>query len=665
MPLNGKVLIWIFHQRVKRVKTLKHIILSALVICVSLASVVLVHANTNNKEKILSFHSAIKVLPDATMTVTETIKVNCNGDQIKHGIYRDFPAKYRDRIGNKYIVGFMVSEVLSNGFPEEFRVQNISNGKRVYIGKKDVLLTPGVYTYTLTYQTNRQLGFFKDFDELYWNVTGNGWSFPIEEAAATVELPGDAAEKIIATDGFTGFQGSTEKYFTTARDSLGNIVFRTSQALAPKAGLTIVLEWPKGYVQEPSTAMKLNYFYKDNQGTAAGLAGVIILVFYYLLVWAKVGKDPEKGTIIPLYNPPQKLSPAAMRYITKMSYDNKAFTAALLNMAIKGFIRINDEKDEYSISTIGKDKKILSAEELAIARELAYGFRLELKNSNHHEIQKMIVHLRGSLKNNFEKVYFFTNKEYFIPGLLISVLIILLSGYLEATTAFPVTLFMSVWLIGWTIGVFFLLSSAFAQWKGVIKGRTHKISTLGSALFITLFSIPFIAGEIFGLFVLVKSSSVGILFILAVCIFINILFYHLLKAPTLAGRKLIDQIAGFKMYLAAAEKDRLNILIPPQKSLELFEKYLPYAIALDVEQAWAEQFADVLQRASLGGDGSYHPHWYHGTAWNTLGATGFAAGFSSSFSSAISSSSIAPGSSSGGSGGSSGGGGGGGGGGGW
>ena len=125
----------------------------------------------------------------------------------------------------------------------------------------------------------------------------------------------------------------------------------------------------------------------------------------------------------------------------------------------------------------------------------------------------------------------------------------------------------------------------------------------------------------------------------------------------------MDQVEGFKMYLAVAEKDRLNYVNPPLKTPELFEKYLPYALALDVEQAWAEQFSDILKEAAQGQEG-YSPRWYSGTSWSTLGAGGFSTGLGSSFSSAISSSSVAPGSGGGG-GGSSGGGGGGGGGGGW
>ncbi len=111
------------------------------------------------------------------MLVTETISVHAEGVEIKRGIYRDFPTIYRGSWGQKKHVLFDVVSCGSDGKPEPWHSENRENGLRLYFGEEDVILPSGDYTYTLQYQT-RQLGFFKDFDELYWNVTGNGWPFP-------------------------------------------------------------------------------------------------------------------------------------------------------------------------------------------------------------------------------------------------------------------------------------------------------------------------------------------------------------------------------------------------------------------------------------------------------------------------------------------------------
>jgi uncharacterized membrane protein len=180
----------------------------------------------------------------------------------------------------------------------------------------------------------------------------------------------------------------------------------------------------------------------------------------------------------------------------------------------------------------------------------------------------------------------------------------------------------------------------------------------------------FFVATVFTLFLIGASaafaSSISIMFIasLVLIVMVNVLFYILLKAPTNLGRRLMDKLEGFRMYLSIAEEHRLEKLHPPEKTPELFEKYLPYALALEVDQEWSEKFSDVLARAAR--DQGYSPVWYSGQHWDHMHAGNFASGLGSSLSSAVSSASTAPGSSSGFSGGGgSGGGGGGGGGGGW
>ena len=181
-------------------------------------------------------------------------------------------------------------------------------------------------------------------------------------------------------------------------------------------------------------------------------------------------------------------------------------------------------------------------------------------------------------------------------------------------------------------------------------------STFG-ALFTTAFTLPFLAGEVAGLYMFGKGTSVWMLGILLIAVFLNLLFFSLLKAPTRLGRTILDKIEGFRMYLVVAEKDRLTP--------ELFEKFLAYALALDVEQEWAEQFSDLLTEAGRpGGASNYSPAWFAGTS--VLTAAAFATSIGGALSSSIASASVSPSSRSGsGGGGSSGGGGGGGGGGGW
>jgi len=181
----------------------------------------------------------------------------------------------------------------------------------------------------------------------------------------------------------------------------------------------------------------------------------------------------------------------------------------------------------------------------------------------------------------------------------------------------------------------------------------------------TAFALPFFGGEVFALTVLSRSSP-ALIGLVALVVAMNMAFYHLLKAPTMLGRRILDRIEGFKMFLGATEADRLQRMVPAERTPQLFEKYLPYALALGVEQAWSEQFADVLSTAMRPDSSGYHPGWYSGSRFDSARVGSFAGTLGSSLSGAIAASTTAPGSvSGGGSGGSSGGGGGGGGGGGW
>ena len=208
-----------------------------------------------------------------------------------------------------------------------------------------------------------------------------------------------------------------------------------------------------------------------------------------------------------------------------------------------------------------------------------------------------------------------------------------------------------------TAGCFFIGLKAIRAWKDAPASGVNRVLSRAGALGATLFALPFFGGEIFGLYTFSTAVSPLAALTLLVIILVNVLFYHLLKAPTLTGRKLMDQIDGFKLYLTVAEKDRLNLLNPPDRTPELFERYLPYALALDVEQEWSEQFAGVLAAVAKGDN--YRPAWYSGNNWQSWNMAGFASNLGSSLPGAISSASTAPGSSSGsGGGGSSGGGGG-------
>jgi hypothetical protein len=557
-------------------------------------------------ERILEFHSDILVMQDGWIQVTETIRVRAEGDRIKRGIYRDFPTEYHDKLGNRYEVGFKPLTVLRNNAREDFHSQEMRNGIRVYFGGANRYINAGEHTYTFRYKASRMLGFFEDHNELYWNVTGFDWAFPIDSASATVAFEFDVPASDIVAEAYTGRFGASEQNYTSWIDGSAQAHFNATEVLSAVNGLTIVVSWPKGFIEEPTQADRIGWLLKDNVNLLVAISGLLILLVYYIPVWLHFGKDPEEGVMVTRYEPPERFSPASLRYIRQMYYDDKVMTAAVVNLAVKGDLRIDvsegsdgffgfgKENDEFSLTKTkpGKDAPMMAAGEKELLDGLFEdGDTVVLENDNHELLGKAKSLHRESLKDDYRKNYFQKNGLLNVPAIIIVIGTTLLA--LRAGPSMMVIL---------TIIVMFMTMSFFAI---------------------------------------------------------------IMKRPTLRGRKLLDEILGFKDYLEIAEKDELNLRNPPEKTPQLFEAYLPYALALGVDQQWAQKFAAVLTAAQQAGENTYQPRWFNGSL-NTMNLSGATHQLSSSLNSAISSSVTAPGSSSGGGGGGfSGGGGGGGGGGGW
>src|SRR5262249_33965745 len=153
-----------------------------------------------------------------------------------------------------------------------------------------------------------------------------------------VTLPETISAAQVKLDGYTGPLHSFARNLTYQQQSSGTYSFETTRPLGTAEGLSIVLSWPKGLIAPPTRQQQLDYFFSDNRVALLILLGLLLLIFYYLLVWYAVGRDPARGVIMPLYQPPANLSPAATRFLMRMGFDNKAFAAAILDMAVRGFL---------------------------------------------------------------------------------------------------------------------------------------------------------------------------------------------------------------------------------------------------------------------------------------------------------------------------------------
>ena len=566
-------------------------------------------------ERILSYDSQITVQTDSSLEVTESILVRAEGQQIRRGIFREFPTTYSRVDASRVTVGFDVLSIKRDGVSEPYHMERRSNGVAIYIGDKDRFLSPAEYNYEIRYRTDRQLGFFPDHDELYWNVTGVGWAFPIDVATARVKLPAGISADAVHLEGYTGPMGARGRsYAARLEDSMA--VFETTKTLPPQQGLTIVVTWPKGVVAAPGELSYARYFLRDNKPLACGLVGFLFLLGYYFLIWRGVGRDPPRGVVVPQYRPPEGESPASMRYLEQMEYDNRCFVAAVLSLAVKGYLSIEQDrggllrKGKYTLRrTQGSTTPLMPDEDAVLRTVFANGDSLLLDDQNHAILRRAQKAHERELRQRYLKTFFRINRGWGFLGSVLSLLVI------------PLGIVMPAIHGGYGIEWFLITPGGWATVAVALTG-------------------------------LVVTGPLG----------------RLLKAPTREGRKRMDEIEGFRLYLDVAEGDELKLVGAPRKTPGLFEAYLPFALALGVSQHWSEKFAEVFRTQAVA---NYSPAWYTGDRWDLDNVSGFSTSLAGSFDSAIASASTPPGDSSGSSGGgssgggSSGGGGGGGGGGGW
>jgi uncharacterized membrane protein YgcG len=623
------------------------------------------------EERILHYLSDVAVGADGTLDVTETIRVRSEGVRIDHGIYRDFPTRYTSRTGAQVRVGFEVVGVERDGVYEQWETMRQGNGVRVRIGSAEVHVPPGEHVYEIRYRTTRQLGFFPDYDELYWNATGNGWVFPIDVAEARIRLPRPVPFGQRAV--YTGPQGSTDRNAEVVSESPGEILFRTTAPLGPEEGLTVAAAWEKGVVAPPPPPSAVRLWLRDNGPPAAGVLALLGLLFYYFHAWRRAGRDPKPGTIVPLFSPPDGLSAAAMRYITKMGADSRALAAALVELGVGGHIRLSEEeggwftKGKTTIEKTAGRTAVPGPEASMMASLFAGGDSILMDQKNHSTFSTAQKSLERNLKELYEGKLFVRNQVWAVRGLALMVAalslpaaIMLLSAPDDYGRGDILVAIASLLLPAAALGLFYLARGSGGAlavfWKilavfiGLI-GLVAGVVTVGNAL-----ETVFAEED-------VRRLAPLLLPLLALPVVLTAFWW--MAAPTREGRAVLDRIAGFRHYLSVAEEDRLEALHPPDKTPELFERYLPYAIALKVENDWASRFTSVLAAAAVSGQ-AHHMGWYsgHSDPWNDPGD--FADRVGSSLASTVSSASTAPGSSGGsGGGGSSGGGGGGGGGGGW
>ena len=378
-------------------------------------------------EAIQSFDSDVRLAKNGEMTVTETVRVQAEGREIRHGIYRDFPLTFKDAGGIIREVDFSLIGVERDGKAEAHSTTRQRGIIRIYAGSQDTIVSRGEHTYVFRYKTARQVRWFDGKPELNWNVTGNFWRFPIFKASYRLQFA--AGTGPVRWTAFTGRLGARGTDWRGSLGALGTLNVETTRPLAPGEGLTVVAEIPAEAIDAPSQNTLLWYQIFDNRQWIFGGIGLVLVFGYYLAAWNAVGRDPRGGAIIPLFQPPVGISPALANYIRDWGFARekwRAFTAAALSLAVRGLLHFDDRGGSLTFKATGKAPQgaMPAGEDAIFTWVREQGGAATISSAHSYSVAKVGENFTKRIEAENRNRFFRRNLGYVIPGLAMTLAVV-------------------------------------------------------------------------------------------------------------------------------------------------------------------------------------------------------------------------------------------------
>jgi uncharacterized membrane protein len=515
------------------------------------------------------FDAAIAVRRDGSVDVTETITAKFTGSW--NGIYRTVPVEYHTPQGFNWTLRL---ELLGAKEPDGRTLKVESERDRHYIKYK--IWVPGAEdatrTIMLRYRAKNGLRFFEDHDELYWNVTGDEWDVPIGAASARIELPSGATG--VRAIAFNGAYGST------ARDAELAIEGTAVRVTMPKPlgfheGLTAVVGWDKGLVAEPTRSDRALGFLASNWPLGIPIAVLLGMA----TLWRRVGRDPTRLPVAVRYEPSDSMTPAEAGVLIDESADMRDITATVVDLAVRGFLKIEETEEKAFLGMITKRDYVF--------HRLTPPASAKALEDHETRVLSGIFEDGSPVKLSDLDNEFYTHLPRIkdgIYGRLVG------RGYYRARP----DKVKGRWMIG----------------AGVLTALIIGIGSAVGGAWFDMTPLPFvIAGVVSGLIVAA--------------------FGWYMPARTVEGARALERVLGFEEFLRRVEGDRFERVV---KTPEMFERFLPFAMAFGVERKWAKAFEGIYRTP---------PTWYVGSSPGPFDLNGFSSrlgDLSSRTSSAMSSS---------------------------
>lgn len=511
-------------------------------------------AATSGAYYIKSFDTEIFLYVDGSYDVTENILVEFGNEQ-RHGIYRNIPFKYQKGLKKHKVLlsDFIVTD--EDGDPRELKKSREGNYVKLRIGSPDYTVT-GTQVYMIKYHVERGMLYFEDYDELYWNVTGTEWNCPIEYASALVHFPpGMDGSDIKQAHCFSGPYGGEESYCDYKVNNSA-IRFFTTRSLNAFEGLTIGIAMPKGYIQGPSLAKKIWWVLQVIWPLLLFPLGLIWIGYLYF----SKGRDPVNLSIAPRYEPPDGFTPAEAGTLIDERVDMRDMTSTIVDLAVRGYLKIVEIEKKKLVFLSTKDYALVKLREA------------DDNMKKHEKLMFKGLFDRGSIEpEDLAKVI---GKCHECSG-----------KEMITTSSLKEKFYVELPAIKQSIYVSLVDKKMFPSSPERIRGKY-----VGWGIFLIILS--FVLGFI------VNWLLIPVLLILGV---ITLVVAQFMPRKTRDGVTKAVHIAGFEEFVRRVEKDRIERMV--EEDPTIFERLLPFAMALGCADQWASKFEGIFREA---------PNWYVG-----------------------------------------------------
>ena len=573
--------------------------------CASFGAGAPARADSSSFSGITLFRADVTVLENGTLEVDEEIAVNNAAAFYQYGFRRTLPISGEDRWDPRFVgeykqdngIRVKIMEVTEDRKPVKFEQGSGWGYPQLSIGEQNVPFDSGRHHFVIRYFVYSALNLGGSRDIFYWNANGHGHDAPVQEAILSVRLPrGIPEEKIEIEPRVAGRGVSSPRGPETALGRLdhgsGPIVYRAMN-VQPRQSLSLAISWPSGYIQ----TSKLQSIRRDGWVLAA--PGFLFL--YYLIAWFRIGPEPRPGTVVARYEPPQGLSPAAIRFVAYGTTDGRSLAAVIAQLAVRGCLRVETENGKYKLSRLMSDRATdssLAPEEKRVLRVLFEdGPTMELTGAmdqrNAAQNGRYVSNIHQELAKTLGGKYLTRHAGVIVLGVLATFGLALPMAFTAHGRDASAAVFFTMWVLfcGLMIGMMVELS-LLSAWKAAVMTGTGWTKMLPATGAIAVFG----GMIIFLLKNLAEGVSLSFSLMVVAFLVINLGWAPWLKRKSQLGRRIADEIAGFRQFLEKVEQDQLDRLHRGDISTQdqKLDRLLPYAIALGVKEEWGDQLSQTF-----------------------------------------------------------------------